>query len=218
MILKIALYWITAYLLGSIPTAYLAGRILQGIDIRQHGSKNVGATNALRVLGRGAGISVLLIDILKGAAAVLLGLALGFSEEIRVLAGIFAICGHNWTVFLNFKGGKGVATSAGVFLALIPLSLLTALIVFIISVAITRYISVGSILGAVVLGLTAALQYALDFGNPPQLLTLLLAWLAFAFVIWRHRPNIQRLLRGKENRFSFGKSEEQRGKEAKGQS
>jgi glycerol-3-phosphate acyltransferase PlsY len=207
MILKIALYWIAAYLLGSIPTAYLAGRILQGIDIRQHGSKNVGATNALRVLGRGAGISVLLIDILKGAAAVLLGLALGFSEEIRVLAGIFAICGHNWTIFLNFKGGKGVATSAGVFLALIPLSLLTALIVFIISVAITRYISVGSMLGAVVLGLTATLQYALDFGNPPQLLTLLLAWLASAFVIWRHRPNIQRLLQGNENRFSFGKGE-----------
>ncbi len=218
MILKIALYWVAAYLLGSIPTAYLAGRILQGIDIRQHGSKNVGATNALRVLGRGAGVSVLLIDILKGAAAVLLGLALGFSEEIRVLAGIFAICGHNWTVFLNFKGGKGVATSAGVFLALIPISLLTALILFIISVAITRYISVGSMLGAIVLALTATLQYALDFGSPPQLLTLLLAWLASAFVIWRHRPNIQRLLQRKENRFSFGKSEGQRGKEAKRQS
>lgn len=209
MILKIAFYWIAAYLLGSIPTAYLAGKILQGIDIRQHGSKNVGATNALRVLGRKAGVSVLLIDILKGAVAVLLGLALGFSEEIRVLAGILAICGHNWTVFLNFKGGKGVATSAGVFLALIPLSLLAALIVFIISVAITRYISVGSMLGALVLGLTATLQYVLDFGSPPQLLTLLLAWLASAFVVWRHRPNIQRLLQGNENRFSFGKGQGQ---------
>jgi glycerol-3-phosphate acyltransferase PlsY len=204
MILEIALYWIAAYLLGSIPTAYLAGRILQGIDIRQHGSRNVGATNALRVLGRGAGVSVLLIDIFKGAAAVLLGLALGFSEEIRVLAGIFAICGHNWTGFLNFKGGKGVATSAGVFLALIPLSLLAALIIFMMSVAITRYISVGSMLGAIVLALTATLQYVLDFGSPPQLLTLLLAWLASAFVIWRHRPNIQRLLQGNENRFLFG--------------
>lgn len=218
MILKISFYWVAAYLLGSIPTAYLAGKMLQGIDIRQHGSRNVGATNALRVLGRAAGVSVLLIDILKGAAAVLLGLAAGFPEEIRVLAGIFAICGHNWTVFLNFKGGKGVATSAGVFLALIPFSLLAALIVFITSVTITRYISVGSMLGAIILALSATLQYMLSLGNPPQLLTLLLAWVASAFVIWRHRPNIQRLLQGNENRFSFGKSEGQRGKIAKGQS
>jgi acyl phosphate:glycerol-3-phosphate acyltransferase len=197
------LYFAVAYLLGAIPSAYLAGKILSGIDIRQHGSKNVGATNAYRVLGAKIGIGVLLADILKGVGGVLAGYWMGLPEWAPVLGGILAIAGHNWTVFLNFKGGKGVATSAGVFLALTPFAFLTSLLFFVSLVAATRYISVGSMGAAVILATVVTIEYFLQILDRPILLTWLIALAASVFVIIRHRANIERLLKKEEKRFSF---------------
>ena len=117
-LLSTALSLVLAYFIGAIPTGYWAGRLLKGIDIREHGSKNMGATNVLRVLGKGPGIAVLLIDILKGVLPLtLIANLLGISDPLTlVLIGIAAVAGHNWTVFLGFKGGKGVATSLGVLI------------------------------------------------------------------------------------------------------
>jgi len=201
--LKILLYFVLAYLLGSIPTAYWAGRLLRGIDIRQHGSRNVGATNAVRVLGPGIGIPVLLLDILKGYLAVQLGAWTALPPWVAVVAGLVAIAGHNWTCFLSFRGGKGVATSAGVFCALVPWAFIAAVVTFVAAVAVTRYISVGSLLGAIVLAGVTTLERVLQVGDQPQALTLMVAYIAAISVLVRHRANLERLRAGTENRFSF---------------
>ena len=205
MILRTLICLAGAYLLGSIPTAYLAGRVLRGIDIRQHGSRNVGATNAFRVLGPWVGITVLLIDILKGYLAVWLAGTMQLPGWVVVVVGMTAILGHNWTVFLAFRGGKGVATSSGVFLALLPRSFMAAAIVFVIAFALTRTISVGSMLGAGVLAIAATVQYIGRWGDQPQGSTLLAAYLASALILIRHRANIDRLRKGTENKISFRK-------------
>jgi glycerol-3-phosphate acyltransferase PlsY len=198
-------------LLGSIPTAYIFGRLLKGIDIRDFGSGNVGATNALRVLGKPVGITVLIIDILKGVLAVaLLGNLLSAKvsflppEILRVMSGLCAIAGHNWTIFLNFKGGKGVATTFGVLAGLafnIPglkliliLTIATWLTVFIIA----RIISVASVISAIAMPV-----YMLVFKQSGILL--FLSIILCLFIILRHKPNIKRVLRGKEPRLKFGK-------------
>jgi glycerol-3-phosphate acyltransferase PlsY len=200
-----------SYLLGSIPTAYIFGRLLKGIDIRDFGSGNVGATNALRVLGKPVGITVLIIDILKGVLAVaLLGNLLSAKvsflppEILRVMSGLCAIAGHNWTIFLNFKGGKGVATTFGVLAGLafnIPglkliliLTIATWLTVFIIA----RIISVASVISAIAMPV-----YMLVFKQSGILL--FLSIILCLFIILRHKPNIKRVLRGKEPRLKFGK-------------
>ena len=204
-----------AYLLGSIPFGFLAAKV-RGIDIRSVGSGNIGATNAMRVLGKPAGIFVLLMDALKGwAACVLLpplifnwlaphssGLYTFFQFEsvdvqtrLRVTAGIFAVLGHNYTCWLKFKGGKGVATTAGVYLALAPWPLLIAVVVFILAVALTRYISVGSISAAI------ALPAAVWIMPPHNLLLGGVTTALGALAIYKHKSNIQRLLAGTENRF-----------------
>ena len=203
MALKILAYLVGAYLLGSVPTAYWAGRLLRGIDIRQHGSRNVGATNAFRVLGPGIGIAVLALDILKGFLAVKLGLWASLPEGASVVAGLTAIAGHNWTCFLSFRGGKGVATSAGVFCALVPYAFLLALITFLLSVALVRYISVGSMLGALVLAGVTTMEFIFRFGDCPKSLTLGITYVAALLVLIRHRANIERLRQRRENRFSF---------------
>ena len=139
--LTMILLCLTTYLIGSIPFAYLYGKHIKKIDIREHGSKNVGATNALRVLGTKAGIIVLVLDILKGLLPVIFfskWIGENYSQFIPVLIGICAILGHTFTVFLKFKGGKGVATSAGVVLALDPIVCAIALLLFAIIVAITK--------------------------------------------------------------------------------
>jgi len=201
-----------SYLIGSIPTAYIFGRVLEGIDIRKFGSGNVGATNAMRVLGKPVGITVLIIDVLKGfLPIVFLGnllaprvtsLPLGI---IRIILGIACICGHNWTVFLGFKGGKGIATTLGVLWGLslgipalkliIALTILTWVVVFLLA----RIISVASVITALALPIYTAL---LRQGKTLFFLSLILCF----FAILRHKSNIQRVLQGKEPRLKFGKN------------
>ena len=180
-----------AYLLGSIPTAYLMGWTLRGIDIRTVGSGNVGATNVFRTIGKVAGISTLLIDIAKGLLAVELALIYRGGDFWPLVAGVAAVAGHSWSLWVNFRGGKGVATSAGVFLALLPGPMGIALLVFAVAFGVSRRVSVGSILAAGALPLAA---YFL--GSPPA--RVILAVILSVVVIVRHMPNIRRLLRGEE--------------------
>ncbi len=195
-----------AYLLGSIPTGFLVARA-RGVDIRTVGSGNIGATNAFRVLGKGLGIFVLLMDALKGWVAVQIG-AYVVSQllpgaplnSLRITAGIAAILGHNYTCWLHFKGGKGIATSAGVLIALVPLALAIILSIFIILFVTTRYVSVGS------LAASFSLPFATWFTTKDTGLTIVTGAMG-ALAILKHRKNIQRLLNGTENRIQFKKKE-----------
>lgn len=206
-----------AYLLGSIPTGYLVGKA-RGLDIRTAGSGNIGATNVFRILGKPAGIGVLLLDALKGFAAAALVWnfyhelndllprafpveALAFPEvrlNYAILAGVCAVIGHNYTCWLGFKGGKGVATSAGVYLALAPLAVSIALGVWIIVFVVSRYVSLASIAAAV------ALPTAVWFTMDSVCLGIVTTALG-ALAIYKHKSNIQRLLTGAENRVHFKK-------------
>ena len=205
MIRLILITVVVSYLIGSIPTAYLLGK-LKGVDLRREGSGNLGATNAFRVLGPLAGALSLFLDIGKGllAVTVLTNVAVNFAglsgagsaDWLRIIAGIFAIAGHNWTIFLKFKGGKGVATSAGVFLGLVPGAVGLSLLLWLGIVALSGYVSLGSLLAA--LGLPLFIWFLgerIEFA----LFGLLIAIL----VIIRHRPNIKRLFRGEENKISL---------------
>jgi len=181
--------------LGSIPFGYLVGR-LQGKDIRQYGSGNIGATNALRVLGPVAGLIVSLGDGGKGILAVLLARSVTGSTEVVLTAGLLVIVGHIFSVFLGFKGGKGVATSAGVALMLFPLILFEALLVWLITVFLTRYVSLGSMLAVLSVPLFMLLH---NFPSIYVIFSLIVAFL----VIFRHRSNIIRLLQGTESKISL---------------
>lgn len=184
---------ITAYFLGSIPTGLLLAKAA-GVDIRSSGSGNIGATNVYRTLGRSVGVMTLLGDCLKGLLPVLLARKLGLTDQWIAAVGLAAFLGHVYTVFLCFKGGKGVATALGVFLGVSPLSVAGALLIFVAIVWKTRYISLGSITAAAVMpGLVAVLD-----GRPPLVL---MSVLIAALVVWKHRENIQRLRAGVENRF-----------------
>jgi glycerol-3-phosphate acyltransferase PlsY len=192
-----------AFLLGSIPTGYLVARA-KGIDIRQHGSGNIGATNVFRTLGKPLGVLVFFLDALKGFAAVAVASALAPATGdtgtwAGIVAAVSAIAGHNYTPWLGFRGGKGIATSAGVLLALMPLAVLAIAIVWFLVFQISRYVSVASIAAAAALpvAIAAFWHYGLG-GNAPLLgFALLISLLA----IWRHRSNIQRLMNGTESRF-----------------
>ncbi len=167
------------------------GWTLRGIDIRTVGSGNVGATNVFRTIGKVAGISTLLIDIAKGLLAVELALIYRGGDFWPLVAGVAAVAGHSWSLWVNFRGGKGVATSAGVFLALLPGPMGIALLVFAVAFGVSRRVSVGSILAAGALPLAATL-----LGSPPA--RVILAVVLSVVVIVRHIPNIRRLLRGEE--------------------
>lgn len=206
-----------AYLLGSIPTGYLVGR-QRGVDIRTAGSGNIGATNVFRILGKPAGICVLLLDALKGFAAV--ALVLKYYRELNeflpqmfpvdafalpavrlnyaILAGVCAVIGHNYTCWLGLKGGKGIATSAGVYLALAPLAMSIALGVWILLFVVSRYVSIASIAAAV------ALPTAVWFTTNSLCLGIVTTALG-VLAIYKHKSNIQRLLTGAENRVHFKK-------------
>lgn len=201
-----------SYLLGSIPTAYIFGRVLKGIDIRNFGSGNVGATNALRVLGRGVGITVLFLDILKGFIATAVVADIIYSktsffprEILLILSGLSCISGHNWTVFLNFKGGKGVAATFGVLLGLavampgLRVILGTAILTWILVFFIFRIISAASLAAGIALPIAALIFKA---QQPVVIFSFLLAVL----VILRHKANLQRLLKREEPRTSFKKA------------
>ncbi len=204
------LVFFIAYLFGSIPTAIIAGKLLKGIDIREHGSGNAGATNVLRVLGWKAGIVVLLIDMLKGFVPVfwlapMMSTDPAYTVYLQILAAIAAIIGHIWTVFAGFKGGKGVGTSAGVFLGLAPVPLLSALAVFILVVALTRYVSLGSLLAALAF-LLGLLTERFIFNIPLPDILLYLGSIVVVLIWYAHRENIKRLLAGNENKVSFSSS------------
>ena len=195
-----------AYLLGSIPFGYILVRIFRKEDIRATGSGNIGATNVARSGGKGLGILTLLLDLLKGYAAVLLAAHFapgtpGFPSDLAVAAGIAAILGHVFPVWLSFKGGKGVATAFGVFIAIAPLAALCALGVFVVVFAITRYVSLASILAAVMMPPFCLLWM-------PDRSPLFVGGIIFIslLVIAKHHANIARLMQGKESRFGSKKS------------
>ncbi len=198
-----------AYILGSIPFSFLAGKILRGIDIREHGSGNAGATNTLRVLGTVPGVVVLLLDMAKGIVAVLIAKALinecnALYYELQIVGcGVMAIIGHILPVFLKFKGGKGVATTAGVFMSLSTAPILLALLVFVLTVAISKYVSLGSILAAITaFSIELYRNIQGEFNHLP---TLILLGIMVIFIIYRHKSNIKRLLNGNENKINFTK-------------
>jgi glycerol-3-phosphate acyltransferase PlsY len=203
---------VLSYLIGSFPTAILAGKVLQKIDIRDFGSGNAGATNVFRVLGWRAGVVVLLVDMLKGFIPVFWLTPAIFSSSALVyyqmLAGIAAIFGHIWTVFAGFRGGKGVGTAAGVFLGLQPIPVLISLILFLIIVSTTRYVSLGSVCGALLLPITLVLKDMFTSYTVPNAL-LVLAILLALLIILTHRENIKRLINGTENKLNFSSTGEE---------
>lgn len=199
-----------AYFIGSIPTSYIIGKTIKKIDIREHGSGNVGATNALRVFGVKIGIITLLLDISKGFFTVFFAknyfhTTNSENASLFVLFVSFAvILGHIFTIYLKFKGGKGVATSAGVFLALTTVPVLICLAVFILVVWLTRYVSLGSILAAITLFVVELIFNIInDFAN---LYNLIFVSIIALFIIVKHHSNIKRLLQGNENKLSFKKN------------
>ena len=183
-----------SYILGSIPNGLILGKAIWGVDLRQHGSKNIGATNAWRTIGKAGGISIFALDFLKGAVSAYLGLHLGGSELAGVLCGILAIAGHSWSVFLAFKGGKGVATGLGVIAALMPEVTLIVFAVWFAIVYFTGYVSLGSIVGAALVPILT-----LFFGLHTEFL--ILGLIAAVFIIYRHKSNIERLLNGTESKI-----------------
>lgn len=207
--LSVAAVIILSYLAGSIPTAIITGRIVLKDDIRNHGSRNAGATNVFRVMGWKPALVVVLIDIGKGVAAVLLVPALvggGLDPIIlKIIAGVAAIAGHIWTVFAGFKGGKGVGTAFGVLVSLAPAASLITFAVWLLLVLLTRIVSVGSLAAGVVFPLTLVLQKRFVTPELSPLLIYLGLFLGILIFI-THRSNITRLLRGEENRFG-GKKE-----------
>jgi acyl phosphate:glycerol-3-phosphate acyltransferase len=196
--LTAALPWLVAsYLLGAVPTSYLAGRLIRGIDLREHGSRNLGATNLYRVLGWRFAIPVGLLDAAKGLIPVLVfAPRVSDSEVFALVCGLTAVVGHVFSIFVGFKGGKGVATAAGVMLGLTPVALGVAAAVWAALVFLTGYVSVGSIAAAAVFPVAV---WLLEPPTRPAILWLDIA--VAAAIIWLHRGNIQRLLNGTENRF-----------------
>ncbi|HXH66974.1 MAG TPA: glycerol-3-phosphate 1-O-acyltransferase PlsY [Candidatus Limnocylindrales bacterium] len=196
-----------AYFLGSIPFGLLLARVFAGSDIRKSGSGNIGATNVARVAGPAAGILTLLLDATKGSAAV--WLVIRFTEHsstLMTLAGVIALLGHCFPVWLKFKGGKGVATALGVFLMLAPMAALGALLVFIVVTLAWRYVSLGSVSAAAAMPLLMYILWAP--GHAPPLAVDFGTLFASALVIVKHDANLQRLVDGTEPKFSFGKSKE----------
>ncbi len=186
---------IAAYLLGSVSFSYLIARIVKKIDIRDHGSGNAGATNTLRVLGTGPAIAVLALDVIKGIIAVWLGYWFSSEPIVPFLAGISAIIGHNWPIFFGFRGGKGVATTIGVFVTLAFLPAIYAGIIAIVAIFITRFVSLGSLIFVV---LTPAFIFLLG-GYPASYI--LLGTILAVLSVWRHRTNVQRLFSGTESKL-----------------
>ena len=202
-----------AYLIGSIPSAVWVGKLFYGIDVRQHGSGNAGATNVIRVLGYKAGIPVMVFDVFKGWAAVQViflfphtGLSEDFITYVRICMAFAAVLGHVFPVFAGFKGGKGVGTLAGAAIALYPLALLIVLALFITVLALTRYVSLASILCGI------SFPFIVIFitrQEHPGLI--ILAIVVVVFIPFTHIKNIRRLIRGEENKFDFRRKKKKEG-------
>jgi len=205
--LTLATVLVASYLLGSIPFGYLAGR-LAGIDIRKAGSGNIGATNVVRVLGKSYGYPVFFLDFLKGLGAVKISVLIatraqpewGSPEIFGIIAAVSTVIGHCFPLWLKFRGGKGIATSAGALFGLTPLAMLIGVAIWILVFWLTRYVSVASVAAAVALPLVIAVMTRLNqsYGKGLFYSSLCIA----AVVIWRHHSNLSRLMRGREPRFT----------------
>ncbi len=195
--MKIITVFILSYLLGSIPTGYIFAKWFKGVDVRKIGSGNVGATNVSRIMGLKYGVIVAVMDILKGYVAVMLAryLLSGMSIYIIFAAALLAIVGHDRSVFLKFSGGKGVATTAGVILCLVPLAFFIFFIIWLLIVFLTRYVSLASMIGILSIPLTTYYYYNVDYT--------VFAFIIALSVIYTHRGNIKRLIKGTENRMSW---------------
>jgi glycerol-3-phosphate acyltransferase PlsY len=205
-----------AYLLGSIPFGYILVRLFTGADVRAQGSGNIGATNVARTGKKGLAIATLVLDALKGSAAVLAAVRIydwrggmhlyaGDTKNyyiLTALAALFAILGHMFPVWLKFKGGKGVATGLGVFVALAPKSVLVVLAAFLVIVALTRYVSLGSIIAAALFPIT--FYYLNQQQRTPATLAMISG--VSLLIIWKHRENIRRLVAGNENKLGVKKA------------
>jgi glycerol-3-phosphate acyltransferase PlsY len=210
---------ILSYLVGSIPTSIIISKLVMGIDIREHGSGNAGGTNVYRVMGWKYGISVILLDALKGVLAVVFVARLHYGNMpfnnatpfddftlVQILAGVSAIIGHIWTVFAGFKGGKGIATALGMLIIVATIDMLVALGVFVLVVAYSRYISLGSIMAAIAVPLTLIVRENVFHVDIPGYSTLLPFIIGVSvLVIFTHRKNVVRLMNGNENKISFSK-------------
>ena len=185
---------VAAYIIGSIPFGLILGKLIWKKDLRRFGSRNVGATNAWRVLGRKAGVLVFILDFLKGQIGVLLGACIIGTPSAMVIGGFLAIIGHVTSIFSGFKGGKGVSTGLGVLSILMPKVMLIVFVVWLILTLLTRYVSVGSIVAAVLTPILAA-----AFHMPAPYFAFALA--AAVVIVWRHRENLKRLREGRENKF-----------------
>src|SRR5271154_2127533 len=206
---SLSLMWIpvAAYLIGSIPFGILLAKLFGGVDVRKAGSGNIGATNVARVAGPLPGILTLVLDGVKGAAAVWLAARVANESALWVtLAGLFALLGHCFPVWLRFRGGKGVATAAGMFLALCWPAALGAIGVFILVVLFSRFVSLGSVSAAAAMPLLIYLLWAPH--HAPPLVVTFGAFAAAMLVVYKHDANIQRLVEGREPKFSFGKSKD----------
>lgn len=194
LVLKIILSIIVGYLIGNISNAILLSKLFFGQDVRQYGSKSAGATNMFRTYGSKWGVATMLLDILKGVVAALFGKLLGgamYGDVCLALAGAMVIIGHDWPAFYSFKGGKGAATSIGVMLVVNPWVAIGCLILALLIAGITRYMSVGSLIGIII-----GCLYAVIFKPLPIKLLFIVI---FLLDVWQHRANIQRLFRGEEN-------------------
>ncbi|GAB6283538.1 MAG: glycerol-3-phosphate 1-O-acyltransferase PlsY [Ignavibacterium sp.] len=218
--LVLSLIVILSYLVGSIPNSIIVGKAVKGIDIRNFGSGNAGGTNVGRVLGWKYGILVILLDALKGIVAVVFVTRLFYLDNmpfsnptpfddftlVQIIAGLAAVLGHIWTIFANFKGGKGIATALGMLLIISTVDILVAFGVFVIVVALSKYISLGSISAAVAVPITLYLREHLFNANISNYYTLFPFVVALSLlVIFTHRKNISKLLKGRENKISFSK-------------
>jgi len=197
---------VLSYLLGSCPFSIIISKIWRGIDIRDYGSKSAGFTNVYRVLGPLPAVIVLVLDVAKGMVAVLLLTQISFNSiplsliDLKILAGVFVILGHVFPVFAGFRGGKGIATGLGALLSIIPLEVTLALILFVLIVAITRYVSLGSLTATTFIFLALIFErYYLEYQVPTRLI--LMIFFLTAFIFFNHRSNIKRLLAGTENKF-----------------
>lgn len=215
----LSLIIILSYLVGSIPTGILVTKAVKGVDIRNYGSGNAGGTNVMRLLGWKYGLLVILLDALKGMIAVVLIARLHYGSMpfvnatpfddltlIQIIAGISAVIGHIWTVFAGFKGGKGIATALGMLLMLITVDMLVAVGVFIFVVTVSKYVSLGSILGAIAVPLTLIIRenvFHVDIAGYNTILPFVI--LLAILVVFTHRKNVVRLINGNENKLSFRK-------------
>ncbi|MCM8818135.1 MAG: glycerol-3-phosphate 1-O-acyltransferase PlsY [Candidatus Omnitrophica bacterium] len=190
------LYFLLCYLIGSIPFGYYLCKFFKNVDIRKFGSGNIGATNVYRVFGWKLGLPVLIFDILKGFFSILIGKSLKFQTLFILIGGIFSIFGHSFPIFLKGRGGKGVATSFGVIIGLVPLPAFIAFFIWLIIVFLTRFVSLGSLIGAF------SLPFLIYFYKGEKLLLFVGIFISI-FILYNHRENIKRLFNKKENKIIF---------------